>query len=83
AAAGTSHRAEGKVESVETDTITISHGPVASLNWPTMTMGFSKPAPNAYPDIKPGDQVRFEFKEGGPMGYQLLSMQRLQPAAKR
>jgi Cu(I)/Ag(I) efflux system membrane fusion protein len=83
AAAGASHRAEGKVESVETDAITISHGPVASLKWPAMTMGFSKPAPDAYPDVKPGDQVRFEFKEGGPMGYQLLSMQRLQPATKQ
>jgi Cu(I)/Ag(I) efflux system membrane fusion protein len=83
AAAGASHRAEGKVESVEPDSITISHGPVASLKWPEMTMGFSKPAPNAYPDIKPGDQVRFEFKEGGKMGYELLSVQRLQPAAKR
>ena len=78
-----SHRAEGKVESVEPDAITISHGPVASLKWPAMTMGFSKPAPNAYPDIKPGDQVRFEFKEGGPMGYQLLSVQQLQPAPKQ
>jgi Cu(I)/Ag(I) efflux system membrane fusion protein len=81
--ASASHRAEGKVESVEPDGITISHGPVASLKWPAMTMGFSKPAPDAYPDIKPGDQVRFEFKEGGPMGYQLLSVQRLQPAAKQ
>ena len=83
AAASASHRAEGKVESVEPDAITISHGPVASLKWPSMTMGFSKPAPNAYPDIKPGDQVRFEFKEGGPMGYQLLSVQRLQTAVKQ
>ncbi|MGK6306167.1 efflux RND transporter periplasmic adaptor subunit [Variovorax sp. DT-64] len=83
AAASASHRAEGKVESVGPDSITISHGPVASLKWPEMTMGFSKPAPNAYPDIKPGDQVRFEFKESGPMGYQLLSVQRLQPAAKQ
>lgn len=83
AAASASHRAEGKVESVETDAITISHGPVASLKWPEMTMGFSKPSPNAYPDIKPGDRVRFEFSEGGPMGYQLLSVQRLQPAAKQ
>jgi Cu(I)/Ag(I) efflux system membrane fusion protein len=83
AAASASHRAEGKVESIEPDGITISHGPVASLKWPAMTMGFSKPAPNAYPDIQPGDQVRFEFKEGGPMGYELLSVQRLQPAAKQ
>jgi Cu(I)/Ag(I) efflux system membrane fusion protein len=78
-----SHRAEGKVESVERDGITISHGPVASLNWPAMTMGFSKPSPDAFSEIKPGDPIRFEFKEGGPMGYELLSVQRVQPAAQR
>ncbi|VTU18139.1 Cation efflux system protein CusB precursor [Variovorax sp. SRS16] len=78
-----SHRTQGKVESVDADSITISHGPVASLQWPAMTMGFAKPAPNAFPDIKPGDQVRFEFKEGGSTGYELLSVQRLQPAARR
>lgn len=83
AAASTVHRAEGRVESVEPDTMTISHGPVASLKWPAMTMGFAKPAPDAFPDIKPGEQVRFEFKGGGPMGYELLSVQRVQPVAKK
>jgi Cu(I)/Ag(I) efflux system membrane fusion protein len=78
-----SHRAEGKVERVERDGLTISHGPVASLRWPAMTMGFSKPTPDAFPDIKPGDPIRFEFKEGGPMGYELLSVQRVQQAAKK
>jgi Cu(I)/Ag(I) efflux system membrane fusion protein len=70
------HAAEGKVESVESDGITISHGPVPSLKWPEMTMGFGKPAPKAFADVKPGDQVRFEFRQGGPMGYELVSVQR-------
>ena len=78
-----SHSAEGKVEGVEPDGITISHGPVATLKWPAMTMGFSKPAPGAFADVKPGDTVRFEFREGGPMGYELLSVQRLQPGTKQ
>ena len=75
------HRAEGKVESVAPDGITISHGPVATLQWPAMTMGFAKPAPSAFPDIKPGDPVRFEFREGGPVGYELVSIQRLPSGA--
>ncbi|MEJ8855920.1 efflux RND transporter periplasmic adaptor subunit [Variovorax robiniae] len=83
ATTGTSHRAEGKVERVEADGITISHGPVASLKWPAMTMGFSRPTPGAFADVKPGDTVRFEFREGGPLGYELLSVERLQPAAKQ
>ncbi|MEJ8823577.1 efflux RND transporter periplasmic adaptor subunit [Variovorax humicola] len=74
---------EGKVESVETDGITISHGPIASLNWPQMTMGFGKAEARAFPDIKVGDTVRFEFKEGGPLGYQLLSVQRLPSGTKQ
>jgi Cu(I)/Ag(I) efflux system membrane fusion protein len=48
-----------------------------------MTMGFSKPDPNAFPEVKPGDTVRFEFREGGPMGYQLLSVQRLPTGTKQ
>ncbi|CAN7762820.1 efflux RND transporter periplasmic adaptor subunit [Pseudorhodoferax sp. LjRoot39] len=71
------HVGDGKVESVEADGITISHGPIASLKWPAMTMGFSKPTPKAFADIKPGDTVRFEFRQGGSMGYELVSMQRV------
>jgi Cu(I)/Ag(I) efflux system membrane fusion protein len=65
--------AEGKVEDVEATSITISHGPVPALRWPAMTMGFGKPSPTAFPDIKPGDIVRFQFRKGGPMDYELVS----------
>ena len=76
------HTAQGKVESVAPEGITISHGPVATLKWPSMTMGFAKAAPDAFSDIKAGETVRFEFKEGGPSGYELISVQRVQPGAK-
>ena len=76
------HTAEGKVESVAPDGLTISHGPVATLKWPSMTMGFAKAAPDAFPGIKPGETVRFVFKEGGPTGYELVSVERVQPGAK-
>ena len=71
------HVGQGKVESVSSDTITISHGPIAPLKWPAMTMGFGKPAPTAFADIQVGDTVRFEFQEGGPSGYQLAKVQRV------
>lgn len=77
------HLAEGKVESVAPDGLTISHGPVATLKWPPMTMGFAKATPEAFPDVQPGDLVRFEFKEGGPTGYELVSVQRMPQGAKR
>ncbi|MDQ6881939.1 MAG: efflux RND transporter periplasmic adaptor subunit, partial [Pseudomonadota bacterium] len=70
------HRGQGKVESVDADGITISHGPVATLKWPAMTMGFGKPEPKAFPDIKPGDTVDFEFRKGGAIGYELLTVQK-------
>ena len=76
------HVGEGKVESINADAITISHGPIASLQWPSMTMGFGKPEPHAFADIKPGDRVRFEFKEGGPSGYALVKVQPMPAGAK-
>ena len=69
------HVGQGKVEKVDPASITISHGPIASLKWPAMTMGFGKADPKAFPDVKPGDIVKFEFREGGPSGYQLLTVQ--------
>ena len=65
---------QGKVESVDPDGITISHGPVPELKWPAMTMGFSKPDAKAFPGLKPGDSIDFEFRKGGPMGYELVSV---------
>ncbi len=70
------YRAEGKVESIEPESITITHGPVPALKWPSMTMGFGKPSPTAFPDLKPGDTVRFAFRKGGPMDYELVSVQK-------
>jgi membrane fusion protein, copper/silver efflux system len=69
--------AQGKVESVEADGITISHGPIPELKWPAMTMGFSKPDAKAFADVKPGDTVHFEFRKGGPLGYELVAVHRM------
>jgi membrane fusion protein, copper/silver efflux system len=73
-AAGGTFSAHGKVERVEPDAITISHGPVPALKWPAMTMGFSKPNPKAFPEVKPGDMVSFQFKQGAG-GYELVNVQ--------
>lgn len=76
AAAAASYMAQGKVESVEADSLTISHGAIAELKWPAMTMGFNKPSAKAFPDVKPGDSVHFEFKKKGD-DYELVSVHRL------
>ena len=76
------HAGDGKVESVAPDAITISHGPIATLKWPAMTMGFAKPSAAAFPGVRRGDTVHFEFKEGGPSGYELVRVEKLGGAAK-
>ncbi|MCA0177159.1 MAG: efflux RND transporter periplasmic adaptor subunit [Proteobacteria bacterium] len=73
-AAAVAHAATGVVESVAADSITISHGPVPALQWPAMTMDFGKADPKAFMDLKPGDAVRFEFREGGPLDWELVSV---------
>ena len=77
------HEGEGRVERVSADTLTISHGPIATLKWPAMTMGFAKPRANAFPDIKPGDRVRFRFREGGASGYELVEVTKLSAGAAK
>ncbi len=77
AAAPATYMAQGKVESIEPDSVTITHGPVPELKWPGMTMGFGKADPKAFADLKPGDSVHFEFRQGGPMDWELVSVHRL------
>ena len=57
------HRGEGKVESIEKNSITLSHGPVESLHWGPMTMGFALPPGGLPKNIQVGDSVTFEFRE--------------------
>ena len=45
-------------------TITLDHGPVASLHWPAMIMTF-KTGNVDLASIKPGDHVVFEFASNG------------------
>jgi len=60
-----SYRGEGKVENVGKDDVMLSHGPIPALKWPSMTMGFEKPAAGLPPGIKTGDDVTFEFVQKG------------------
>jgi Cu(I)/Ag(I) efflux system membrane fusion protein len=75
AAAPGSFAAQGQVEAVDADSLTISHGAIAELKWPPMTMPFNKPSPTAFADVKAGDTVHFEFRKKGD-GYELVSVHR-------
>ena len=61
------HRGEAKVESISRDSVTLSHGPIASMKWGAMTMEFKLPpgAAGALPrGVTVGDKVDFEFIMG-------------------
>lgn len=64
AAADTAPRyeAEAKIEALEKDAITLSHGPIAALKWGPMTMEFKPPPAKDLPrNMAAGDRVTFEF----------------------
>lgn len=62
-AAPAAHRAEGKVEALDKDTVTLTHGDIPALKWPAMTMDFKLPPPaQRPPGLAAGDRVEFEFR---------------------
>jgi len=66
--AAVGHQAEGTLDAIDAQggSVTISHGPVASLKWPAMTMEFTPANPALVAKLKPGSHVRFEFIERKP-----------------
>jgi Cu(I)/Ag(I) efflux system membrane fusion protein len=72
--AAATYQTTGKVEHVTGKDITFSHQPVPALGWPAMTMTFSKPASDAFPDVKPGQTVHFVFKRSDD-GYQVTKIE--------
>ena len=57
------HRAQGKIERIGKDAVTISHGAIPSLEWEPMTMEFRLPANGLPGDFAVGDTVMFEIRE--------------------
>jgi len=62
------HQAEGTIKTLDAQaaTLSIAHGPVASLKWPAMTMDFKAANSALVAGLKPGSQVAFEFVERSP-----------------
>ena len=74
---------EGVVEAVTSDALTISHGPIPALQWPSMTMDFVVPKGGLTQVPKVGERIRFDFiDEGG--AYLLRKVERApSPGAKK
>jgi Cu(I)/Ag(I) efflux system membrane fusion protein len=71
----TIHEGHGRVERIDDQAITLSHGPIAALHWPAMTMGFGKPTARSFADVKAGDLVRFRFRKTDA-GFELVAVDR-------
>ena len=76
------HKAEGSVDSVDikAGSLTLNHGPVASLKWPSMTMEFVAANPSLLTGLKAGMPVQFEFVERKPGEWVVTSIQSKQAA---
>ena len=63
------HQGEGRVDAIDKDGVTLSHGPVPTIGWASMTMAFQPPISGLPRNVAIGDKVQFEFvmpKDGEP-----------------
>jgi Cu/Ag efflux protein CusF len=79
-AAAAEHSAEGTLNSIDRakGTVNISHGAVASAQWPAMTMTFKLADPKAAPDISPGQKIAFRFTVQGGMSATVTSIKKVE-----
>lgn len=67
------YHAQGIVKNASPDALTIAHGAIPALNWPPMTMQFTRTEGSNSPAVKAGDKVSFSFVQGDE-GYQIVSL---------
>jgi Cu(I)/Ag(I) efflux system membrane fusion protein len=72
------HAAVGTLDDVDVEagTLLITHEPVASLNWPTMTMEFIPSNDAVASAAEPGDAIDFEFVERKPGEWVVTKIER-------
>jgi Cu(I)/Ag(I) efflux system membrane fusion protein len=68
------HIGKGKIESINNEEVTISHGPIPSLKWGEMTMGFKAPASGMPKNIAVGDTVTFEIRPTKDGAYEIAAI---------
>ena len=84
------HTGTGKVEAIDRDTVTLSHGPIPSLKWGAMTMDFKLPkvessggrSGGAPRGMQAGDLIDFEFTLDAESLPQITRSTLLQPGPK-
>lgn len=63
----TTHKASGVVKQVDpkASTVTLAHGPIKSLNWPAMTMGFKVRDKALFDKLGVGAKVNVQLEQQG------------------
>lgn len=69
------HHGTGKIESIGDNAIVISHGPIPTLHWGPMTMGFKPPAGGAPKQLSVGETVTFAIRATGDGLFELVSIE--------
>jgi Cu(I)/Ag(I) efflux system membrane fusion protein len=82
AAAGQTHHGQGKVESIGKDEITLSHGPIPTLQWGPMTMGFRLPTPDSAKNLTVGDIVSFDIRQTKDGAFEIASIEKKNGASQ-
>ena len=74
-----SHHGVGNIKEMDWvhATVTIAHDPIASLNWPAMTMDFRARDPALLRPLKPGQKVDFEIVEESAGEYVIVRIRPL------
>jgi Cu(I)/Ag(I) efflux system membrane fusion protein len=76
------HSAQGLIESLDRESVTLSHGPIPSVGMGAMTMEFRLPPPNKRPrGLAVGDRVDFEFYVDPTDGPTVTTLTLLPPSA--
>lgn len=68
------HHGAGRVEKIDADTVTLSHGPIPSLQWGAMTMDFKLPPGGVPRNVAVGDMVAFTIRATTDGQFQVTSM---------
>ena len=66
---------------MDKDSITLSHGPIASMQWGPMTMDFKLPKDGMPSGIREGSTVKFEFKPAARGEFEITAIQPTAPQA--
>jgi Cu(I)/Ag(I) efflux system membrane fusion protein len=68
------HHGSGKVEMIDKEEITLSHGPIPSLQWGPRTMGFRLPPTGLPKNIAVGDNVVFDIRQTRDGMFEIVSI---------